>query len=310
MDRVKKVQDMLAQKAVDALLIEDEVNLYYMTGLSLSASKLLVTHQEAMLFVDARYLELCQKRSPFPVQLLDPSKLDQIFQGVFASIRTLAFASDKLSYHGYMQLKKQLDALPHPIQLVPLQNPLQAIRLYKDQEEIEKLKSASNLGSAGFDFLCSILHEGISEEEAASELEIFWKKSGASSAAFDPIIAFGANSSMPHYRAGQARLEKGQIILIDIGVTLNHYHSDMTRVAFFEAADALLLSIHSIAQNAQEAALEKCRPGTPLGALDTAAREVIDKAGYGKHFTDSLGHGIGLEVHEYPTIKNADPLKK
>jgi Xaa-Pro aminopeptidase len=307
--RLENAKKVLEEQGADALLLEDEINLFYLTGLELSAGKLLIGHTAAVLFVDGRYLELCQSRSPIPVKLLDPSKFSQNFlQPPFDSVRTLAFASDKLSYDGYIQLQKQLKPLPHPIALMPLQTPLRPLRLYKEPEEAEKLKAAARLGSAGFELLLSLLQEGIREDEAAAELEIFWKRQGAASA-FSPIIAFGPNSSMPHHRAGKTRLEKGQPVLIDIGATLDHYHSDMTRTLFFESADPQLLAFHEVVQEAQAAALKLCRPGTPLGALDRAARSLIEKAGYGERFTHSLGHGIGLEVHEYPTVKNTEPFK-
>jgi Xaa-Pro aminopeptidase len=307
--RMQKLQKMVQENQVDAFLIEDVINLYYLTGLHLSAGKLLVTPQGATLFVDARYLELCQMHSPFPVLLADPSNFQLWFvKPEFSFIRRLAFESDKTTYHSFLQLKTQLEASCN-IQLIPLNNLLSPLRAIKDEDEIQALREAAELGSLGFDFLCSFLKEGISEIEAAMELEIFWKRLGGRSVAFDPIIAFGSNSSMPHYRAGKERLKNGEIVLMDIGVNLNHYHSDMTRMAFFGKADPTLLSIHEIVQEAQNAALLKCQPGSSLGTLDLAARTVIKEHGYGANFTHSLGHGLGLEVHEYPTIRNVEPVK-
>jgi Xaa-Pro aminopeptidase len=169
------------------------------------------------------------------------------------------------------------------------------------------LRKAANLGTEGFEYLLEIIREGISEAELAVELEIFWKRKGSRGLSFQPIIAFGASSSMPHWRASSARLKKGDAILIDIGVHYHHYHSDMTRVVYFKEADPKMVEIHSIVQEAQQLALSLCKPGVKIGELDKTARDSITKRGYGAHFTHSLGHGIGLEIHELPTLRSGSP---
>ena len=154
-------------------------------------------------------------------------------------------------------------------------------------------------------YVLSLLKEEISEAELALELEFFWKKRGAKKLAFDPIIAFGANSSMPHYRAGLAKLQSHTSILIDIGVVLSHYHSDMTRVVHFGTPTSVIEKIYSIVEEAKARALALCCPGTLVGELDRAARDWIASQGYGERFTHSLGHGVGLDIHEPPTIRDS-----
>ncbi len=311
--RLYRLQQVLKESACDALLVEDKTNLYYLTGLELSAGKLLVYAHGAILFVDNRYLELCRKKSPFPVQLLDqPSLESRLSTPELAFIQELAFDSENTSYKNYEQLGKLAKAIEgkrsdkNVVKVIPLDAPLKGIRLIKDAQEIELLRKAADLGAQGFDFVCSLLREGISEHELATELEVFWKQRGSKTVAFDPIIAFGENSSMPHYRAGTTRLQKGQVVLIDIGVNLNHYHSDMTRMAFFGQPDPRIVEIHAIVAEAQQAALALCHPGTTLNALDAAARELIKAKGYGSNFTHSLGHGVGLNIHEYPIIRKSE----
>ncbi|MEI8124211.1 MAG: Xaa-Pro peptidase family protein [Parachlamydiaceae bacterium] len=293
--RLKQLQKVLD----DALIVSDKTDLFYLTGLDLSAGGLIVHRGGAELCVDGRYIETCRKHSPFPVHLTDTLKMVTELP-----IKTLAFDSTTTSYQNYEKLQKC------GIELVPLDSPLKFQRAIKDKNEISLLKEAGALGSSGFDFLCSLFRERISEKECAVELEIFWKRKGSHSLAFDPIIAFGTNSSMPHYRAGDAMLKRGDTILIDIGVNLNNYNSDMTRMAFYGEPDPRLLEIHSIVQKAQHAALKLCRPGTLIGELDAAARDLIVAHGYGAQFTHSLGHGIGLNVHEYPTIRNVEPYRQ
>lgn len=306
--RLQRLQHSLPALDCQAVLIEDPIDLYYLTGLELSTGKLLVAADQAALIVDKRYFELCQQRSPVPVWEAETHPLNTCLTSPeFAVLKTLGFDGAKTSYKNYRQLEKQ--TVPHAIQLRPLDAPLQPLRAIKDPDEIQLLRDAASLGSLGFDFVLSLLKEGITEIEVADQLEIFWKKHGSKGLAFDPIIAFGANSSMPHYRAGRARLKKGDIVLVDIGVNLHHYHSDMTRTVFFGTPHPQLLAIHAIVQQAQRAALARCRPGITLGELDAAARELIAAQGFGPQFSHSLGHGVGLEIHEYPPVKNAPPYQ-
>ena len=309
--RLHLLQHTIQESLCDAILIDDKTDLYYLTGLELSAGTLLVHAKGAELFVDGRYLEMCQKHSPFPVTLIDPASLPtQLMKPDYAHIRRLAFDSSKTTYKQHDKFSNALQAVAKnkSLTLIPLDEPLKLQRTIKDAHEIQALRDAAILGSQGFDFVCTLMREGITEQECALELEIFWKRHGSKGLAFDPIIAFGPNCSMPHYRAGHAKLKLGDCILIDIGVIFKHYHSDMTRMAFYGKPDTRLLAVHAIVQKAQEAALNLCRPGTSLGALDAAARDLIASHGYGPQFSHSLGHGVGLDIHEYPTIKNAPPF--
>lgn len=316
-DRLAKLQYTLALVPCDALLIDDTINIFYMTGLNLSAGKLLVDRRGAHLIVDSRYFEICKKSSPFPTLEAEKFSLEVLLASQeFADISSLAFDSDKTSHKTFISLLNMVEKvnLSHSknlyLQLLPIDNPLKSLRSIKDAQEIALLREAATLGLQGLDFAKSLLKEGITELEVAIALEIFWKQRGGRNVSFDPIIAFGVNSSMPHYRAGNQYLKIGDPVLIDIGVCLNHYHSDMTRMIFFGDPDPRIKEIHAIVQQAQQAALAVCRPGTLLGELDTTAREVIASQGYGECFLHSLGHGIGLEIHEFPIIKNIQPYKE
>lgn len=308
--RLQGIQRLLLTVPCDALLVEDKTNLYYLTGLELSAGKLLVHTHGAHLFVDKRYIELCTKKSPFPVSLLDASNFVlQLASQELSFIQNLAFDSDCTTYTSYQQLlllgKKLEEMVPaRTVKLVPVEGLVKQLRTIKEPEEIEILQAAADLGSKGYDFVLSILKEGITEQEVATELEIFWKRHGSKGVAFDPTIAFGSNSSMPHYRAGFSRLRKGDNVLIDIGVNYQHYHSDMTRVVYFGEPDLRLITIHEIVRKAQKAALDLCRPDITVGSLDAAARDFIASFGYKDQFIHSLGHGVGLEIHEYPILRN------
>lgn len=301
--RLLRVQQFLKNSQCDALLVDDPVNLYYLTGIEISQGKILVFPKDAFLIVDGRYLELCNKMSPIPTRLLEQNTLTDLLR----EVKSLAFSSETTTYKNFLELNTALKEME--LSLVPYENPIKLLRGIKDKTEIETLRLAAELGSEGFDFISTILREGITELEIAMELEIFWKRKGGKGVAFDPIIAFGANSSMPHYRAGNTQLKSGDCVLIDIGVNLKHYHSDMTRVLFFGKPDPKIVEIYSIVKKAQKAALDLCLPGTLIGQLDQAARDVIASYGYAENFTHSLGHGVGLEIHEWPTLRNTSTMK-
>lgn len=311
--RLKRLQDLLKEKQVDAALIEDTQTLFYLSGQKLSAGRLLIFQEDARLIIDARYFETCKENSPIPCVLLSKQAFLQCLEEGPA-IESLAFDPDLLSYGAFQRLEKELSSLTkegkNAPRLVAISRLCGQLRKVKDFAEQQALKAAAQLGSQGFDFVCSLLKEGISEIEVVLELEIFWRRKGGQKLAFDPIIAFGANSSMPHYHPGEHTLKPGQAVLIDIGVTYLDYNSDMTRVVFFGEPDPKLKEIYGIVQRAQSKALSQCRPGVSIGALDHSARDLIEEAGYGEAFSHSLGHGIGLDVHEWPRISHKHPDDK
>jgi Xaa-Pro aminopeptidase len=297
--RLQKLQIILKQSGCQALLIEDPTDLLYLTGLELSAGKLYISTFTACLVVDGRYFENCCKQTLYPVTLLEKFSFQAWVKD--GSLQTLGFDSHQTSYQNYLALLNSCSDLK--VSLIPIPAPLQQMRLIKDEDEIYLLRQAARLAQKGCQLVISSLREGITEEELAFELEFFWKKKGAKKLSFDPIIAFGKNSSMPHYRAGSTILKKGMHVLIDIGVVFQHYHSDMTRVVYFGEAEPKIQAIYAIVEEAKNRAMEKCHPGTLIGELDRTARNIIAESGYGNYFTHSLGHGVGLNVHEAPTIK-------
>lgn len=302
-NRLSKLRKNLT---VDALVVEDEKDLYYLTGLNLSAGQLLVTKKEACLFVDGRYREQATKKAPCRVEGLKPELLLKELKS--HAHTTIGFDEKKSSYLAYQALKKGVHKLK--AKLVPVDSPVSSLRSIKDHEEQEKLKKAANLGSRGFKHVKGLLKAGVTELELVAELQCFWWEHGGEGAAFRPIIAFGVNTSNPHYTPTKTRLKAGDPVLIDIGVTVEQYHSDMTRMVFFGEPSKKLAHAYRSVLKAQQAALALCKPGITLGEVDKAARAVLEKEGLLEFFSHSLGHGIGLEVHEFPFFRNTDFVLK
>jgi Xaa-Pro aminopeptidase len=285
--RLDRLREKMSE--VNTFYVDDPINLYYLTGLQLSAGKLLITAEEATLLVDGRYIELAsQAEGPFEVELAGDKWRDQLKGPV-------GFDSHLLCYEVAKGLDRGFPSL------------LMELRAIKEPEEIELLRRAGALCSRGYDHAASLLTEGISELEVARQLEIFWLEEGGEKLSFDPIIAFGSNSSRPHHHTSARRLKEGEPVLFDMGVQLESYQSDMTRVRFFGTPDPEMEKIYAIVKEAFEAARDLCRPGVTAGELDGAARDRITDAGYGKQFSHSLGHGVGLDVHELPILRGAPP---
>lgn len=302
--RLSRLRGLLKTLPCDALLIEDPIDLLYLTGLELSSGKLIVSALNASLFVDGRYTEISRQQTLYRVELLKEDALQEWIAGF--QIGALGFDQHRTTYHAFLsfeQMKQALSLKSRLIELVPVEQPILRLRLVKDEEEIQLLKKVARLGVEGYEYVASLLREGISEKELSFELEFFWKKKGASRLAFDPIIAFGPNSSMPHYRAGKAHLFPNTSVLIDIGAVFDHYNCDMTRVVYFGTPPPIMQTLYSIVEEAKERAIALCRPGVLVKDLDAAARSFIASKGYGDYFTHSLGHGIGLEVHEPPILR-------
>ena len=298
-ERLNKCRNLLCQNDDLAVLIEDPIDIFYLTNICLSQGIVLFSKHSFKLIVDGRYLEVC-RQSHFEVIELEVFKLGTYLNK--AGFKQLVFDSHKTSFHKFSSLKTETEGLN--ISLHPVASPLEPIRLIKDAYEIQKLKNAAKLNEKGLQHVISHLKEGLSEADLAAELEIFWKKSGGQKTSFAPIIAFGANSSMPHYlSAKHAILASQSHILIDLGVELDHYQSDKTRIVFWKGVNQKIHKIAGIVQTAKDMALSVCKPGTLIKDLDLMARDYITSCGFEEFFNHSLGHGVGLEVHEAPSIK-------
>ena len=294
LDRMKAVFSSCEKDKIDALIIEKPIDLFYLTGLHLSAGALIIYKKEATLLVDGRYIGFATKNAPCSCELLSAKNIEKNLK----SFSRIGFDSTETSYERWEEFKKQSQK-----SLVPLQHPTQSTRAIKNHAELKALKKSAALLWKGFQHLKKMLKPGITEQELALCFELFCLKHGAEKMAFDPIVAFGKNTAFPHYKPSNTRLKKGDIVLCDLGVVIDHYHSDMTRTFFFGKPDPRLILFEAVVKDAHDAALQLCRPGAKVGELDQAAQAVIKKAGLEKYLAHSLGHGVGLEIHEFPRLK-------
>lgn len=297
-ERISSLQACLSGWQSDALVIDHPVDLFYLTDLRLSAGRLLLTPETAELFVDGRYYGIAKAKCPFTVNMLEDAALQQFF--VRTGVQKIAFDSATTSYERYMKFKNFLHKEKRI--LIPVPAPLKNLRAVKSHQEWEKMRESAALTKEGFRHLRASLIPGVKEKELAWIFEKFCRERGAEKMAFDPIIAFGENTSFPHHRPTDRTWKAGEPVLFDAGCILKDYASDCTRTLWSAKVPKEFIRLHEIVVAAQQAALAICRPGTSFGALDAAARQVMRDEGVEELFVHSLGHGIGLETHEYPRI--------
>ncbi|MES2344553.1 MAG: Xaa-Pro peptidase family protein [Chlamydiota bacterium] len=289
MKRIQQLQEQLSLWDVDGCLVENPIDLFYLTGLTLSTGSLLVCTDSVCLFVDGRYKAMVQETGVVPYG--DILELDRHLKN-----KKIAFDSSTTVYQRFVKLEKTDCAL----KAIP--GLTKELRVIKDSQEIAILKKSGKLALSGIEYVATLLKPGVTEKELAREFELFCLEGGASGLSFPPIIAFGSNSALPHYRSGNRVLQEGDIVLIDAGAILNNYCSDLTRMVFFGKEDPQLKKMYDSIREAHKAALSCCRPGTPLRVLDETARKSIEDAGLGELIVHGLGHGVGLEVHEFPSV--------
>jgi Xaa-Pro aminopeptidase len=199
---------------------------------------------------------------------------------------------------------KSYTALQDGLELVPTTDEVEALRWVKVPEEVAHLEAAQSLADDAFAEVTGRLTEGMTELETALELDTAMRRAGAEGLAFDTIVAFGENAAEPHHHPTSRPLGRGDVVKMDFGCVVAGYHSDMTRTVAFGRLDPRLEEIYEIVRQAQQAGVEGVRAGAAGGEVDRIARDVIAEAGHADHYTHSLGHGVGLEVHEGPTLRS------
>ncbi|MCY3975176.1 MAG: Xaa-Pro peptidase family protein [Simkaniaceae bacterium] len=298
--RLDAVKTELKKVKTEGYLCDRPTDIFYLTGLSLSVGRLLIRKRgRPLLFVDGRYYESA-KRGASGCVIRKRGVNDLRQEGMC----TIGFDASS-SYASVCEARRQLRG--SGCRLVCVANPVASVRTVKDKEELRKIRKSAAILREGMSYIYDTLREGVAEHETALELECHCRRRGAEGLSFPPIVAFGPNSAFPHHDTGNRTLKRGDLVLIDAGVFYDGYASDCTRTFFFGKKNPRLLPVYETVLAAKKVALALCEPGVPLTVIDKAARQEMDKRKLAKHFTHSLGHGIGLEVHEAPYFSGKGP---
>lgn len=290
--RLEKLRAKLAEGA--AVYITSFANIFYYSGFTSEDASLLVTADRAVLITDSRYLIEARLEAP-DFEIYD---IRGTLSGLFDKIScdSVLYEEESISAAGLERLKKAAPGRG----FFAAQKKINEPREVKDEEEIRRIYAAEELGDEAFWYILGKISEGVSEKEVAFELEFFMKKHGARALSFETIAASGKRSAMPHGTASDRRLRRGDLFTLDFGCVLDGYCSDMTRTVGIGELSDRTREIYSVTLKAQEAALARIKDGVSLSEVDKTARTIISDAGFGENFSHSLGHSVGIEIHENP----------
>jgi Xaa-Pro aminopeptidase len=300
--RRSRLHDRLEELGLDAVLVTRQVNVRYLTGFTGSNGQLLAVPGAGVFFTDSRYEEQSRREVPDLRRVTYPQKLAAALgeAAVAEGVRRVGFEAAGMTYRSWRELA-DLDE----VDLEPLEDEVERLRWAKDPEEIGLLERAQEVTDAAFDRVIGKLAEGVTERQVAFELDLAMREIGAERVGFDTIVAFGENAAEPHHGTSERPLRRGDVVKMDFGCLVDGYHSDMTRTVAFGEPEARLREIHALVLRAQLAGIDAVRSGITGEEADRAARSVIENAGLGDRFGHSLGHGVGLEIHEGPTLRSA-----
>lgn len=297
--KLQKLRQTLQEQNIDGILITNDYNRRYMTGFTGTAGVAIVSQKDAVFITDFRYTEQATAQiTDFTIVQHQATLLEEIATQVKAmGIKSLGFEKDTVSFGTYELYKSVI-----PADLVPVSGLIEKIRLIKTEQEINIIKVACEIADHAFTHILDFIKPGKTELEVSNELEFFMRQQGATQSSFDTIVASGLRSALPHGVATNKVIEKGDFVTLDFGALYNGYISDITRTVAVGEPSEKLVDMYNTVLASQLLALEKVGPGLTGIQADAIARDYLTEKGYGEAFGHSLGHGIGLEVHEGPGL--------
>ena len=307
-NRIDKVRNKFSLINLHGIYVNNITNVRYLTGFSGSAGSLLILEHESHFFTDGRYTEQVRDQvKNSKIHIVGGSHIEGIEKNnLLKSGMKIGFESDHTTVTSFKALQNKLPQ----ILWEPTSNIIELIAAVKDAEEIESLKTAIEITDAVFDEILPIIKVGVSESQIAADLSYKFKQHGAEGDSYDPIVASGWRSALPHATPTDKTLENGDFVVMDFGALYNGYHADMTRTVVIGPPNNKHKEIYDVVLKSQLSGIEVARAGITGAEVDNACRSVIDNAGYKKYFNHSTGHGIGLEVHTLPRLSsiNTSPL--
>ncbi len=309
--RLAAARDLLQEAGLDGLLVSCPENRRYLSGftaadshLNESSGFLLISREGAWLLTDFRYRDWAAAEAPhFDLQIY-PRGLAKLLPELLTRIKggRIGFESLYLTCYSYQKITQEAEAAGLRLAWQPVENLVEKLRAVKDQEEIRLITRSLAITEKVIAEVASHLRPGLAEKEAAWMILQGLRAAGAEGPSFPPMVAYGSHSARPHHDPGDRQLETGEPVIIDMGAVYQGYASDMTRTFILGEPDARFKEIYTLVRRAQARAEAGLKAGMRSDAADALAREVIDAAGYQEAFGHSLGHGVGLAVHENPSL--------
>jgi Xaa-Pro aminopeptidase len=299
--RLKRLRQAMDAAGTGSFLETHLPNIYYLSGFSGDSGALLVDLASATLFTDGRFtIQSKEETQGIRVHIHKGPLLEAVGEYLRGRKRAkVAVAPSHLTLAGWKTLRK---AAGGHLKWVAIDGLVETLRAFKDPGEIDRLRDAARLGSQVMEETIRLIRPGVTEIDIAAEIGYRMRRKGASGEPFEAIVAAGPRSALPHARPTARRIGKNELVVLDLGAILRRYCSDLTRTVHVGKASARVRQWYQAVLEAQAAARDAVKSGVTCGAVDAAARNVLQRKGLGRYFVHSTGHGIGLEIHEDPRI--------
>src|SRR3984893_2233795 len=301
-NRLKRVRDALETEGADALLETHPPNIYYLSGFTGDAGILLVQPSSVTLFTDGRFTSQAKQEAPGVRTHIH--RRGPLVGSIGAYLRRknrirVAISPARLSLANWTILKK---AAGKGVRWVAPDGIVDRLRAVKDASEIDKIRDAARVGSEVMQETMRLVRPGVTELDLAAEIGYRMRRKGASGESFEAIVAAGPRSALPHARPTTRQIGKNELVVLDLGAILRRYCSDLTRTVYVARAPSRVRKWYQAVLEAQSAARDVVKAGVTTGAVDAAARGLLQRKGLGRYFVHSTGHGLGLEIHEDPRL--------
>lgn len=303
MSKIKNLSGLICKNNIEAFLITGTPNIRYISNFSGEEGFLLALKDEIFLIVDSRFTEQAKKETLKGINVIE-------YKGNFATFleqmllnkktHWLGIEKNRINYSLYISIS----SIPF-IKIVPLENVIEGMRLIKDKKEVEILKKGFEAAVKSFNETIKFIKEGVSENDIAAELEYRFRKNGGEKPAFDTIVASGERGALPHGVASSKKIKAHEPIVIDFGLLFQGYATDITRTVIVGKPTAEIKKVYEVVKKAQAFGREIIKSGAKASQVDLEVRKLIKDRGYGDCFMHGLGHGVGLEVHESPTLNGS-----
>jgi Xaa-Pro aminopeptidase len=303
-NRIQLLRGRFSENKIQAILVSQPENLYYLSGCEGLEGYLLITEHRIILITDFRYIEQAHRQSPdfeiFQIKGKMADWLPDLFADI--SLKRLGYESSHLTVSAFNRIADILKKIKLKPLLFPVDGLIESLRAVKDADEIKRISQAIKITDSVFNYISNILQPGITENELAWKIERFMREHGSQPVPFELIVASGPNSALPHAKPSDYVIKKDEPVVIDIGSKSQFYGSDLTRTFFTGEPDETFRKIYSAVLQAQQTAIAQINAGMTGSEADSIARNIISQAGFGDAFGHSLGHGIGLVTHENPRL--------
>jgi Xaa-Pro aminopeptidase len=302
-NRIQRLKDSLQSENLDGYIVANETNILYFTGFLGGARLLVPAENEAVLYVyGVNYEAAKEMAKDCRVKLVEKTAGNGADNNIADDIKRLKLEQvgfDALDASLFLKLQNSLKA---GVKLKAMSQLVWSLRKVKDKTELKRMRKAAEITGEGAERAIEVIKPGVREYEVAAEIEYAMRKHGSESVAFETIVASGPRSAYPHGGCTDKRIKKGEFIVLDLGAKYQHYRADLTRTFLVGKPSQKQAKIYETIREAQQKAFESLHEGVKAKDADTVARKIIKQAGYGKYFVHSLGHGVGLEVHELPAL--------